>query len=237
MKIAICDDDSLQLKLLAEYCKRWSKATSTRIEIITYPSAEAFLFAYEDGLKFDILLLDIEMKDISGMDLAKELRNLNDDITIIFITGIKDYVFEGYHVQALDYILKPVKEQQLNSALNIALENSALKEPFILIESDGQVIKVKEKYICYIESMGHNTIIHTYAKKFESKKSISSFEKELNASLFYRCHRCYLVNVAKIESISKTELNLEGNFIIPIARGKWEPLNKSFLNYYRSSLC
>lgn len=237
MKIAICDDDSLQLEILTKYCKNWAESFNNKADIITYPSAEAFLFAYEEGLNFDVLLLDIEMKGVSGMDLAKELRNLKDDITIIFITGIKDYVFEGYHVQALDYILKPVKEQPLECALNKALEKSTLKEPFILIELNGQVIKVKEKYICYIESMGHNTILHTDVKKYESKKSISSFEKDLNDNLFFRCHRCYLINIAKIETISKNEVILEGNFVVPIARGKWEPLNKAFLNYYRSSLC
>lgn len=237
MKIAICDDDSLQLEILTKYCKNWAEAFNNSVDIITYPSAEAFLFAYEEGLNFDVLLLDIEMKEISGMDLAKELRNLKDDITIIFITGIKDHAFEGYHVEALDYILKPVNEVHLEKALNMAVKKSALKEPILLIETAGKVVKVKEKYLCYIESMGHNTILHTDDKEYESKKSIGSFEKDLNDNLFFRCHRCYLINIAKIETISKNEVKLEGNFVVPIARGKWEPLNRAFLNYYRSSLC
>lgn len=237
MKIAICDDDQLQLNLLTKYCENWAKALNNKVHIITYPSAEAFLFSYEEGLNFDVLLLDIEMKEISGMDLAKILRNLKDDISIIFITGMKDYVFEGYHVEALDYILKPVKEHQLEIALNKAVEKLDLKEAFLLLETKGQFVKVKEKQVSLIESMGHNTILHTDGNEYESKKSISTFESELNESLFFRCHRCYLINVAKIESISKNEVKLEGNFTVPIARGKWEPLNKAFLNYYRSSLC
>ena len=237
MNIAICDDDQLQLTLLTKYCENWAKALNNKIYITTYPSSEAFLFAYEEGLIFDVLLLDIEMREISGMDLAKKLRSLKDDISIIFITGIKDHVFEGYDVEAMDYILKPVKDEQLEKALNKAIEKAAIKEPFLLLESSGQVIKVKEKEVTFIESMGHNAILHTETNEYNSKKSISTFEGELNDTLFFRCHRCYLVNIAKIESISKNEVKLEGNFIVPISRGKWEPLNKAFLNYYRSSLC
>ncbi len=237
MKIAICDDDLLQLELLTEYCKNWSKNSNQPLETFTYPSAEAFLFAYEEGLHFDTLLLDIQMKSISGMDLAKQLRNLEDDISIIFITGVKDHVFDGYHVEALDYILKPVNETQLYISLSKASENQHQKASFILIESADQLIKLKEKDICYVESMGHNTILYTETNIYQSKKGISTFEKELSDTLFYRCHRCYLINISKIESISKTEVTIEGGFKISIARGKWESLNKSFLNYYRSCLC
>lgn len=236
MKIAICDDEQLQLDLLEKYCLEWLSKNKLHAEITTYSSAEAFLFTYEDDKSFDILLLDIQMKELDGISLAKKLRILGDKLSIIFITGVKEFVFEGYHVQAVDYILKPVEQKKLDLALDRAYKNMHKQEHYIFLQIDNELIKINEKDILYIESIGHKSLVYTDNYNYEVKKGISLIEKELSQSFFYKCHRSYIVNILHISSISKTDVKINTT-LVPIARGKWEELNKAFLNYYRGEIC
>jgi len=235
LKIAICDDEKLQLDLLEKYCTGWLSDNKIQATITTYSSSEGFLFSYEDNKNYDILLLDIQMKELNGISLAKRLRERGDNVSIIFITGVKDFVFEGYHVQAIDYILKPVEEKKLKSALSRAYENIQRKEPQLIIQIDNGLIRLNEKDIQYIESVGHNTYLYTTNGIYQAKKGISAVENELTENFFYKCHRSYIINILHIDYISKNDVKIN-NTIIPIARGKWEELNKAFLNYYRGEM-
>ena len=119
MRIGICEDNETQVKLLKKMIGIWEQKHKHQIDVISYHSAEAFLFAYEKE-DFDILLLDIQMGDMSGMDLAKKLRETNNDVVIIFITALKDFVLEGYEVDALHYLIKPVEKEKLYETLQKA---------------------------------------------------------------------------------------------------------------------
>jgi DNA-binding LytR/AlgR family response regulator len=235
LKIAICDDEKLQLNLLEKYCLAWLSKNKLQAEIASYSSAEAFLFAYEDNKSFDILLLDIQMKELDGISLAKKLRELGEKLSIIFITGVKEFVFEGYHVQATDYILKPVELEKLEIALDRAYKDAQKAEPYIFLQVDNELVKINEKDIMYIESVGHKSIVYSNSDSYEIKKGISSIENELKQNFFYKCHRSFIVNIIHIDSITKTDVKIN-NIPVPIARGKWEELNKAFLNYYRDKL-
>ena len=236
LQIAICDDDKLQLDLLKKCCITWLGKNKIQSDINTYLSAESFLFAYEDNKNYDILLLDIQMKELDGISLAKKLRTIGDKVSIIFITGVSDFVFDGYHVQAIDYILKPIEQKKLEAALDRAYENIRKSEPHALFQINNEIVKINEKDIFYIESIGHKTVFYTSGAKYEVKKGISTVENELSQNFFYKCHRSYIVNILHIDSISKTDVKIN-NTVVPIARGKWDELNKAFLNYYRGEMC
>lgn len=237
MKIAICDDEEVQLELIEKYIIEWSKQLSEKAHIYKFKSSEEFLFKYEDIKDYDVLLLDIQMKEISGMELAKRLRELGEQMKIVFITGDREYVFQGYEVQALDYIVKPVVKEKLFTVLHRVNEMLKKEDDFVFIQSDGVMHKLKQLDICYIESIGHETVLYVKDKKITCKKGISTIEKDIKEKNFYRCHRSYLVNLSKIDSISKKEVIMEGNIRIPIARGKWEELNKAYLSFYRGIIC
>ena len=237
MKIAVCDDEEVQLKLIEKYCLEWSRASNEPCSIDIFKSAEEFLFKYEDIKDYEVLFLDIQMKEISGMDLARILRKLGENMIIVFITGDKGYVFNGYEVQALDYIVKPVVKEKLFNVLSRARKITIKEEDYLFVSSDGVMHKIRQLDICSIESIGHDTILHMVDKDIPCKIGISSLGKEVEEKYFYRCHRSYLVNLSKINSISKKEVILEGNLSIPIARGKWEGLNKAYLNFYRGVVC
>ena len=119
--IAICDDDESQLDSLRSLVSDWIRSLGHSCEILCYPSAEAFLFAYEEEKRWDILLLDIEMKEISGISLARRIREDGHRTEIIFITSHFEFVSEGYDVDALHYLTKPVPKDKLISVLDKAV--------------------------------------------------------------------------------------------------------------------
>ena len=110
-KIAICDDSQADTEYLTTLVKEWAKDRTAIIK--TFPSAEAFLFNYAEEKDFDILLLDIEMGKMDGVTMAKVIRQDNESVQIVFITGYSEYIADGYDVAALHYLIKPVKTEQL----------------------------------------------------------------------------------------------------------------------------
>ena len=130
MNIAICEDNKTQSDLIKQMVRNWSIKGKNVIKITCYQSAEAFLFCLPEDGPFDILLLDIQMKEMTGIDLAKQLRETKDEVIIIFITAMKEYVFEGYNVDALQYLLKPIKETSLFECLDKAVDKLKKQEQF-----------------------------------------------------------------------------------------------------------
>ena len=107
IRIAVCDDEEEQLQSLSGLLAKWTGHSGLSLDMRTFPSAEAFLFAYEEDSAYDILILDIEMKDISGMDLARRIRKEDKRVEILFITSHFEFISEGYEVDALHYLTKP----------------------------------------------------------------------------------------------------------------------------------
>lgn len=112
-KIAVCDDSDADRQYIADLVNLWAKNREHTVQIFPFKSAESFLFQYTEDKEYDILLLDIEMGEMDGVTMAKRLRQEDDAVQIIFITGYSDYISEGYEVDALHYLMKPVKEAKL----------------------------------------------------------------------------------------------------------------------------
>ena len=117
LTIAICDDNENQIKALRRLLDEWSADKQFALAIDEYISAKSFLFSYPDN-PCDLILLDIEMKELNGMELAKKLRSDGDMLPIVFITGYSDYIGDSYEVEALHYLLKPVNKQKLFAVLD-----------------------------------------------------------------------------------------------------------------------
>ena len=122
-KIAVCDDNPADADYVADIIRRWAQARAVLIEIERFPSAEAFWFQYEENRCYDILFLDIEMEPegMNGIELAAKLRKNDSSIQLVFVTGYMEYIADGYDVEALHYLLKPVTEEKLGSVLARAL--------------------------------------------------------------------------------------------------------------------
>lgn len=233
MKIAICDDEQIQIALISSLVNLWAEQRSKTIITEEFNSAESFSFAWSNDKSFDILLLDIQMSGQNGIELAKVIREKDDKLSIIFITGLSEYINEGYEVSAIHYLLKPVKEEKLYECLDKACKKIITEEKTILISCNGENIRINQTDITFIEAFAHTVVINTYGGSYEIKKSITELEKELEKSMFSCSHRSYIVGLKYIEKISKMDVYLESGKQIPVSRRLYNDLNKAFISYYR----
>ena len=151
LNIAVCDDELIEIEYLTSLTQEWAKTIKTAVNISGFASAEAFLFKYEEDKNFDILLLDIQMKAMDGIELAEKIRETNSGMQIVFITGFPDYISRGYDVSALHYLIKPVEKEKLFEVLSKACDNLKKEEKFVLLSVDNESLKVNLKDIIYVE--------------------------------------------------------------------------------------
>lgn len=227
-KIAICDDDKNQINHISSLVTKWGTESGHTCEIRTFASAEAFLFAYEEEKDFDILLLDVEMGGISGIELARRIREDNNRAEIIFITSYYEFFGDGYEVDALHYLIKPISEENLLPVLKKAVGRLSVSPPSVVITCGGETIKLYESDILYIEAALHYITIHTKEREYKIKENISAFMEKLSDD-FYRTHRSYLVSLKHIVRISRTMVTIENGTELPLARGKYDGINRAFI--------
>ena len=193
-----------------------------------FQSAEEFLFHYEDDKKYDILLLDIEMKQMNGVELAKKIRMGDREVQIIFISGYHDYIGDGYDVEALHYILKPVQKEKLFAVLNRACEKLKKNEAALFLEMPDGMERIPLYEIRYIEVRSNYVTVHG-TKDYTVKATLASVESELDER-FFKVGRSFVVNMNYIRKISKKEVSLEGDIFVPLSRGYYQPLNRAFID-------
>lgn len=235
-KIAVCDDMDEDIQYIVSAVNSWAEKERVTADIEKFSSAESFLFTYAERKDFDILLLDIEMQSMSGMELAKKIREENDTVQIIFITGFPDFMSEGYEVSALHYLMKPVSAQKLSEVLNRAVSKLNKKEKSVMFTVNSELMRIAVSDIISVEAFAHSCMVTTVKSSFEVKLSITNIEKMLSEAAneaFVRCHRSYIAGVKYIKGISKTEVLLDNGFKIPLSRSNYQSVNQAFIRYFR----
>ncbi|MBR6762816.1 MAG: response regulator transcription factor [Clostridia bacterium] len=227
-KIAVCDDNPADRNYILDMINRWAKVGEREIVPDSFPSAESFLFHYAGKSDYDILLLDIEMGDMDGVTLAKKIREQNDTLQIIFVTGYSDYIAEGYEVAALHYLMKPVKEEKLFSVLDRAVEKLARNEKILHFEEGGDMIRVPIHKLRYAEVFGNYVTIHAEGE-ITVKMTLGDLEKQLDER-FYRVGRSAIVNLTQVSRVTKTEIKLMDGAAIPLPRGAYNSINRAIID-------
>ena len=227
INLAICDDESAEITYLAALARKWAHARDVAVQISEHDSAENFLSKYENNKSVGILLLDVQMGGMDGVTLAKKIRETNKKVQIIFITGYMEYIADGYEVEALHYLLKPVTDEKLNAVLDRAMGKLARNERFLSISHAGENIRVPLYEIHYLEVWRNYVTIHAETE-YEVKKTLGELEKELDDS-FFRVGRSYIVNLKYIRKTTKTEIYLSNGAILPLPRGFYSMLNRAMI--------
>lgn len=225
MRILICDDDFKQCEILKNMIEKHSSV----YEITMYHSAEELFFECENTFPFDCIFLDIQMKEMNGIECARKIREYDSKINLVFLTAVKDYVFEGYEVNAVRYLLKPLCEDKCFEVLDL-IEKNITQKHFLYVNKT----KIDCDDITYIESYGHYCSIHS-KETIEVKTSISSLLSQL-PDFFIQTHRSYLVNLKHLESIRKDACILTENIQIPIARSSIQKVNQAFMEYIKRGM-
>lgn len=229
MRIAICDDSAQDAQFVQHIVSNWAASKGLELQALTFPSAESFLFHYTEDKNFDILLLDVEMGDMDGVTMAKRIRQDNETVQIVFITGYSDYIAEGYEVAALHYLMKPVKEDKLYAVLDRALEKRKQDERCLNLELSGEMVRIPFYEIRYLNVQKNYVTVHA-KQDYTLKRSFGEFEKELD-SRFSRVGRAMILNLKHIRRVTKTEVHLSDGTVLPLPRGAYEPLNRAIITH------
>ena len=184
----------------------------------------------------------LKILSYDGMALARKIRETDSEVPILFLTNHREYVFEGYEVQAFRYLLKPVTEDTLFPLLDELQTMRRQEKPHLLLSLGGETQKLFLSDLLFVESDNHYLTLHTAAGTETFKKNLSEFREELSAAwqasggtgeCFAAAHRSYLVNLAHVERITRTECLLSDGTKIPVSRGCYASLNQVFLQFYR----
>jgi len=233
MKIGICDDDENQIVLLKNHIKKWARNKAIKVEMAEFISGENFLLEGDSVVNFDLMFLDIHMKNISGIELATIIRKMDKELAIVFVTGFSDYVFQGYDVGALNYLVKPVTEEKCHGCLDRVYDKIIGQgRDYLLIQAGGAVQKCLYNDIYYFESFSHSIVVHMDHENMVFWKRTSDLEQELPNHWFIRVHRSYIVNLQHVVSVEGAKLKLDNGKEIPVSRYRLRETSNAFIRYY-----
>jgi len=228
-RIAVVDDSTTDAEFVQDILNSWADQRQAKIQAEVFPSAEVFLFRYAEDKDWDILLLDIEMGAMDGVTMAKRVRQDNEAVQIVFITGYSDYIAEGYEVAALHYLMKPVNQGKLFAVLDRAMEKRKQEERCLNLEAYGELVRIPFYEIRYLDVHQNYVTVHARADH-TVKRTLGDFEKELDER-FCRVGRSMIVNLKYIQRVTKTEVFLSDGTVLPLPRGAYEPLNRAIITH------
>lgn len=234
MRVCYCEDEIAQAEFLKEQVNKWAASNDANMLVDIFESAEEFLFK-SDEAAYDLIFLDISMKSMSGMELARKIREKDKNTVIVFVTSDPGYVFEGYEVNAYRYLLKPVSETKLAEILEAVSEREdRAQEESIILKVAGENYKLKLSDIMYVEAQGHYiNIVKSDGETISLKSGFSDVLKRINETGEHcvTAHRSYAVNISMISSIGRSECHLSDGTAIPVSRSAYKDLNDKFIKY------
>ena len=226
-RIAICDDKQEDREYVQQLTARWAQQRGNQMEMTEFCSAEQFLFSCPQP-DFDLLLLDIEMGEMDGVSLAKQVRRTNELMQIVFITGYSDYITEGYEVAALHYLMKPVKEEKLFVVLDRAVERLHKNTKVLTLETAEEMVRVPLYQVSALEVQRNYVTVHA-RQDYTVKKSLNELMEQLDER-FFRVGRSAVVNLNDISRVTRSDIYLTDGRIIPLPRGAYDKLNRAIIH-------
>ncbi|MBE6036285.1 MAG: response regulator transcription factor [Clostridiales bacterium] len=227
-RIAVCDDEKIFADEVALCCRTILEKKQAAGEVAVFSCGRDLVDAYVKGETFDLLLLDILMDGMDGIELATAIRELDKKVPIVFVTSTAQYALKGYEVQAYRYLLKPVKQIELEPILAERLREKG-KKRWLSLKDGAAVRRIPFEEIIYVETAGRKAIIHTDGENFTFAGRLAELENELPADRFLRCHQSYILNFSYVFEIHRYEAVLTDHTVIPISRTYWEKVKSTFL--------
>ncbi len=230
MRIAICDDEARGRERIQTLLEREFQQVQTR----QFDSGMKLLTAVREGYQPDILLLDIAMEGMNGMETARQIKALSD-VILIFVTGVKEQVFQAFDVGAFHYLVKPVEEERLKEVLRRAMQEVNKHQgvsKHLLIKAGGAHRRVPVEDILYVENNGRKVVVHTRTEKLEYYERMNHLEEVLGEG-FYRCHRGYLVALSAISGYDNTSITVSTGDKIYLAKQKYSEFVKLYCQFLK----
>ena len=224
IRIGVVEDDPASCQLVLDYLNRYQHENNEQFTVSVFDDGARVVERYTPS--YDILLLDIEMKEMDGMTAARRIRERDEKVVIVFITAAPQYAISGYEVRALSYLLKPVPwfafSQELKKSIDMVRRNEG---DSVLIETSGGQMRLDLSDILYFESIRHTIVIHTLEGKLSINGTLKDMETKLADYSFFRSNSCYLVNLKHISGVVDQDCVMSNGEKLRVSR----PRKKAFL--------
>ena len=227
VRIAICDDEEryrIELKTILN-----KLLINADLNIDTFDDGNILADAFAAS-PYDLVFLDIEMPALDGITLAKKIRARSENVFIVFLTSHIEYALEGYEVNALRYLTKPVDIEKLKEVIRYVQEKQGSSRQ-IIIKEDGEEILIDINDVIYMESMNQKVRIVTAKGEHVIRYNIGDFEEQLKNDGFFRIHRGYLISLSKVKKLSGNDVILDGGETLPVSRSNVKPLKEALYTY------
>lgn len=230
VRVAIVDDDLEFCKKIQEYVEQYELESREKITLSVFGDGDEIVNKYKPN--YDIILMDIRMKFLDGMKAAEEIRKMDSEVLIIFITNDIQYAVKGYAVDAMDYMVKPLLYPAFSQCMNRAFAKlKKRKKQFITMRTKGGIVRTEVSDICRIESYGHNIIYHTNTGKHESTKTLKEIEEEVQEYNFFKVNKGSLVNMEHVDSLHSNSVVVDGEEIV-ISRSRRKEFVEALTAYW-----
>ena len=231
IRIAVCDDNASDRAAARALLEEWAAGQGQESQIIEYERGEGLLYDYQDQAEsFSLILLDIFLPGLSGMETARELRTLSPDVPLVFFTTTADFAVESYDVAAAGYLLKPLDRGRARELLDRVLGQKAVRR--LEVRTKGCYQYLDHESIMYAESSGRRVTLHlAEGEPLEINQKLDDLEARLNDTRFLRCHQSFLVNMEYIRQVDR-DFTLQDGSIIQIRSRNRKELKERYFNYY-----
>lgn len=229
--IAVVEDSTDDLNNCLNLLNRYSKEKNIKFDIQTFASGDAFLMRFKS--QYDLIILDINLSALNGIDVARSVREKDEEVIIMFATNLAKYATSGYEVDAIDFVLKPLSYASFYLRLERVMKKLGKKDNFfIVVPYEGGFNKIDVNDVLYVEVISHDIIFHLLTgDDITTSGTLKKYEEQLQKHWFIRCNSCYLVNARKIKRVEKLDILLVNNETIAISHPKKKGFMESFKKY------
>lgn len=228
--IAVCDDEQADKEEIAEMTKEVCREEHILGKIACFESARELLKEIKKGRRFDLLLIDVMMPGLDGMELARVLRSEKEKIHIVFISNNRETALQGYEVAAARYLAKPLQKDRLKEAVVFCYGHRDQNKK-LMVHVNGVTRVLRTSAICYLEIFGRKTRIALGDEVCDVTLSLDELEWQLRGQGFIRCHKSFLVNCRYIHTFSSTSIMLTDGRQIPVSKHRVKEVRREFFDY------
>ena len=232
MKIAICDDEICFIDAVCSLVEQWAKERGIKLTLYRFTNGDDLIDACQSEC-MDLIILDVIMPLLSGIDTARELRNTDQAVPIVFLTSSREFAVDSYEVKALNYLLKPVDSTNLFCTLDDFLKTISIPKTFFAAKTADGYCRIEIADVDYLEAQNKQVLVHFFNDRtiiirelFSKCAEVFSLENG-----FCCCHRSYIVNLSNVEQFSKTEVVTIHNAVIPISRNSYATFKEAYFNH------
>lgn len=232
LQIAICDDEQFYRDRIKKLLEKYMHNNALPCTLHTFLSGEELIRQCEGGAAFDIVFLDISMKEMDGLQTAERIRAYHRDTYIVFVTAFMDYALEGYKVNAVRYLMKDNLEGALEECMKAILQRMQVAQvTFSFLEGEKRLYT---DCILYVESRGHKSVFHYMEAGravYQIYRKLDDLEQQLAGHNFLRIHKSYLVNMKHIRKVGNYTALLDTGEELPIPRPRFQKIKEAFVDY------